>query len=107
MNGRGNTDFRGRRFAAVLAAVATLAPAVPARSADRVAAICASRIYDYVRQPVGKFAIDFRQTEMISDPAYARYRGDLAATAMAFGYDPQDKTFTLHETLSSFPFLNR
>src|SRR4051812_46674830 len=107
MNRRGHRHQRATRFAAAVAALAAFAPPVPATLADGASAICVSRIYDYVRRPVDRFAIDFRQSEMISDPVYARYRADLSAAASALGYDPHDNTFTLHETLSSFPFLNR
>ena len=107
MNPREHAGLHTRRFGVAIAVLTTLAPALPAISADGASAICASRIYDYVRRPVDRFAIDFRQTEMISDAVYARYRSELSAAASGLGYDPQDKTFTLHETLSSFPFLNR
>jgi hypothetical protein len=93
--------------AAAVAVSALIGSASPLASAERLSAICASRIYDYLRQPVERFTIDFRQTELIDDAAYARYRADLVAAAKTAGYDPAPGGFTLHETLSSFPFLNR
>ena len=99
--------MRRNRLGVMIAALVATTPALPSASADRVDAICASRIYDYLRQPVANFAIDFRPTDMIAKDAYARYRTDLEAAAAPFGYDPQDRSFTLHESLSSFPFLNR
>ena len=99
--------MRNRKCAALVGVVAMITPALPVAAANRADAICASRIYDYLHQRVANFAIDFRQTEMISRDAYARYRADLEDAALPLGYDPQDRTFTLHESLSSFPFLNR
>jgi hypothetical protein len=99
--------MRSIKLFAVVAGLATLGTALPVASAEKVPAICASRIYDYLKQPVTRFAIAFRQTEMIAEDAYARYRADLTAAAGAAGYDPANGSFTLHETLSSFPFLNR
>jgi hypothetical protein len=95
------------KLVAVLAAAAYVGTALPVASADRVPALCASRIYDYLKQPVAHFAIAFRQTETIDDADYARYRSALVTAAGDAGYDPSDRGFTLHETLSSFPFLNR
>jgi hypothetical protein len=92
---------------AVVAVLATVVAAGPAVSVERDPAICASRIYDYLPKPVTAFRIDFRQTELVSNYVYDRYRSDLAAAALPFGYDEADTTFTLHETLSTFPFLNR
>ena len=96
-----------KRITAVVALLATVVSAAPAVSVERDAAICASRIYDYLQQPVTAFRIDFRQTELISNPVYDRYRSDLTTAALPFGYDETDTSFTLHETLSTFPFLNR
>jgi hypothetical protein len=98
-----------RRLATIvaLALLAGAAPLTSVASAERVAAICASRIYDYLRRPVDRFAIDFRQTPLISAGEYARYRADLETAAGPLGFDPVDMTFTLHESLSAFPFLNR
>jgi hypothetical protein len=94
------------RSVIVAAAVCAAASPVPLASADN-AVVCASRIYDYLRHPVTHFAIESRKTELISADAYARYRTDLLAAASGQGYDATDATFTLHETLSAFPFLNR
>ena len=99
--------MRRTKVGLLMVALAAMVPAVPSLSADRADAICVSRIYDYVRQPVTAFAIDFRPTEMISKDAYARYRAQLEGAAATYGYDPKDRSFTLHESLSSFPFLNR
>ena len=92
----------GRTSISLLAACATILAASPVASA---APICASRIYDYLTKPVTEFAIDFHQNDLISDDLFARYRAELTAAGAAFGYDPAATGFTLHEGLSTFPFL--
>ena len=92
----------------VAGAALALASAIPvsgAASADKVPQICVSRIYDYVGHPVAHFAIDFRQSDLVSGGDYATYQAQLIAAATPLGYDPSDTTFTLHELYSTFPFL--
>jgi len=93
------------KTAAVVAAAAVLALPFSSLAADRVPQICASRIYDLLPQPVTKFAIDSVRSDLISDDVYALYQADLKTAAAPLGYDPAATGFTLHETLSTFPFL--
>ena len=96
-----------RPVAGMLVAAAMLAePLSNAVAAQRVPQICASRIYDFLKQPVTSFAIVSERSDLVSDDEYARYSGELTAAAAPLGYDPSATKFTLHEELSSFPFLN-
>jgi hypothetical protein len=87
--------------------LAALLAATPVASLEKVDAICASRIYDFLERPVMHFTIDTGRTQLITPDQYARYWRDLAAAAAPLGYDPADMSNTLHESLSAFPFLNR
>ncbi len=98
-----------RRVAALIALVALSLNAVsaPAAAAEKIGALCASRIYDFLHWPVGHFAIDSGRTQLISPAEYARYKQQLEDAAEPLGFDPVSTAFTLHESLSAFPFLNR
>ena len=78
--------MRGRTVKGLIAVSAALAAQSPSTAMpDKVGAICVSRIYDYLTQPVTAFAIDFHQTELISDGEYATARRRLFDAARENG----------------------
>src|SRR5689334_12249768 len=97
--------MRIRKLSAWAAVLAVLGTQHAALAVDKVGAICVSRIYDFLQKPVTAFAIDFHQTELIADGEYASYKAMLTSVAAPLGYDAANRAFTLHETLTAFPFL--